>query len=139
MDPRAVNFVVAVAAVIVREGKVLAMRRSAAEDAGAGLWETLSGRVEPDEDPLAAIEREILEECALEVQVDPRPIDAYSARRGASPMMVVVYRARWISKEVVRSDEHDMHEWLTPSEFRSRTTLHRLADAVERVFASPLP
>lgn len=126
------RFVVAVAAVVVRDGRVLAMRRSATKDAGAGLWETLSGRVEPDEQPLDAVAREIDEECGLTVRVRPRPVDAYVARRGAAPMTVIVYRADWMAGEVQRSAEHDAHAWWTPAEFRAKSTLARLADAVDR-------
>jgi 8-oxo-dGTP diphosphatase len=123
--------VAAVAAVIVREGRVLAMRR-AAHKPGAGLWETLSGRLEPGEAPLDAVAREIREESGLEVVVDPRPVDSYAGRRGDAPMIVVVYRARWVAGEVRRSDEHDDHAWWTPEEFRERSSLTRLADAVDR-------
>lgn len=126
------SFVVAVAAVVTQGERVLAMRRAAHEDAGAGLWETMSGRVEIDEEPLDAIAREIDEECGLEVEIDPRPVDAYAARRNEAPMIVIVYRARVVRGEVCRSDEHDAHDWLTPEEFRARTTLARLADAVDR-------
>lgn len=125
-----VAYVVAVAAIIVREGRVLAMRRAAHKDAGAGLWETLSGRVEAGEEPLETIKREILEECALKVQVDPRPLTAYSAMRAGKPMIVIVYRAEYLSGEVVRSDEHDDHAWLTPPAFAERSSLNKLVAAV---------
>jgi 8-oxo-dGTP pyrophosphatase MutT (NUDIX family) len=127
------GFVVAVAAVIVRaDGRVLAMRRSANKDAGAGLWETTSGRVAPDEPLEEAMQREIREETSLEVRLHPRPVDAYVARRGDAPMCVIVYRADHVAGDVVRSDEHDAHAWLTPAELRATTTLTRLADAVDR-------
>lgn len=129
------SFVFAVAAVIIRENRVLAMRRAATKDAGAGLWETVSGRVEPDEAPEDAIAREIEEETGLIVDVEARPLDAYTGRRGSAPMAVVVYRARWVKGEVVRSDEHDDHAWWTAEEFRARSTLTRLADAVDSAFA----
>lgn len=120
------------AAVVLREGRLLAMRRSADADAGAGLWETISGRVEQDEEPLHAVMREIAEESGLEVTIEPRPIDAYAARRGDLPMTVIVYRADWVSGDVQRSEEHDDHAWCTPEEFAGRSTLHRLAQAVRR-------
>jgi 8-oxo-dGTP diphosphatase len=124
--------VVAVAAVIVRGDQILAMRRSAASEAGAGLWETVSGRVEVDEAPLDAASREIAEETGLEVLIEPRPVDAYAARRGNAPMIVIVYRADWVSGEVRRSSEHDEHAWWTPEEFAQHSPLHRLAQAVHR-------
>jgi 8-oxo-dGTP diphosphatase len=131
------EFVLAVAAVIVRpDGRVLAMRRSAHEDAGAGLWETVSGRVEPDEPLEDAMLREVREETGLEVRLQRRPVDAYVARRNDRPMCIVVYRADWIRGEVVRSNEHDAHAWWTPAELRAATTLTRLADAVDRAVAA---
>lgn len=122
---------VAVAAIIFREGRVLTMRRAVTKDAGAGLWETLSGRVAPGEHPLDAVRREVAEECGLEVAIEERPIDLYVAHRGAVPMTVIVYRAEWRAREVVRSHEHDDHRWVTPEEFRALTSLSRLADAVD--------
>ena len=85
-------YIVAVAAIIIRDGKVLAMRRSKTKDAGAGLWETLSGRVGLGEEPLEAVRQEIIEECGLEVEVEIRPFTAYQARRNDAPMMVLIYR-----------------------------------------------
>lgn len=126
------RFVLAVAAVIIKARRVLAMRRAPHKDAGAGLWETLSGRVERDEQPLDAVLREINEESGLEVRLDPRPVDAYVARRGDAPMVVIVYRAEWVAGEVRRSSEHDAHAWWTPAEFRERSSLGRLADAIDR-------
>ncbi len=125
-------FVAAVVVVIFREDRVLAMRRAPTKDAGAGLWECVSGRVNPDEDPRAAAAREAREETGLEVEIAARPIDAYTARRKGEPMLVVCYRADAKSDEVRANDEHDAWEWLTPSEFAERTTLARLAEAVAR-------
>lgn len=122
--------VVAVAALIYRDGKVLAMQRAAHKDAGAGLWETLSGRIEPGEEPLTAVQREIEEECGLEVSVEPRPVDSYASTRRGVPMIVLLYRAMYVGGEVRRSDEHDDHAWLTPQEFTQRSTLTRLARSV---------
>ncbi|MCZ7687602.1 MAG: hypothetical protein M5U28_56240 [Sandaracinaceae bacterium] len=62
-------------------------------------------------------------------------MDAYVARRNETPMLVLVYRAEWVSGEVRRSDEHDAHAWWTPAELRRETSLVRLADAVDRAAA----
>lgn len=128
------HHVVAVAAVIVRAGRVLAMQRARKSEAGAGLWETLSGRVEAGEEPLDAVRREIVEECGLEVDVETRPLDVYAAERNGAPMIVIVYRAAHRGGEVVRSHEHDDHAWLSPEDFRERTSLIRLADSVDLAF-----
>ncbi len=125
-------YVVAVAAVIIREGKVLAMRRAASKDAGAGLWETLSGRVPLGEEPLDAVKREILEESSLNVTVEPQPFTAYQATRKDLPMLVIVYRAHYVSGEVTLSEEHDAYAWLSPAEFAQRSTLVKLVETVHK-------
>ncbi|HEX3898405.1 MAG TPA: (deoxy)nucleoside triphosphate pyrophosphohydrolase [Mycobacteriales bacterium] len=57
-----------VGAVIVADGRVLAARRS--ERAGsAGFWEFPGGKVEPGEDPRAALVREINEELSTAIVV----------------------------------------------------------------------
>ena len=118
--------------IVVREGRVLALRRAADRDVGAGLWEAISGRVERGEDPLQAVQREIAEETGLQVEIDPRPVDAYAARRGEEPMTVVCYRASWLGGEVSRSDEHDAHDWCTPDELAARGSPARLVEAIRR-------
>jgi 8-oxo-dGTP diphosphatase len=123
-------YVVAVVAIIFREGKVLAMRRASTKDAGAGLWETLSGRVLLGEEPLESVKREILEESSLTVEVEPQPFTAYQAKRKDLPMMVIVYMARYVSGEVILSEEHDAYAWLTPAEFAERSTLTKLVETV---------
>ena len=57
-----------VGAAIVRDGRVLAARRTRPESA-AGRWELPGGKVEPDEEPEAALRREVAEElgCTIEV------------------------------------------------------------------------
>ena len=127
--------IVAVAAVVIHGEHLLAMKRSASRDAGPGLWETVSGRLDKGEDPLHAVRREISEETGLDVAVDPRPVDVYLGARGAVPMVVIVYRARWLSGEVRQTEEHDDHAWLTLEEFRHRTTLTRLVVAAKRALA----
>lgn len=127
---RTEHYVVAVAAVVFREGRLLAMRRAADRQAGPGLWETLSGRLQLGEDPAAAVAREIREECGLPAHVDPRPVTAYQAHRAGEPMVVVVFRAEAGPGEVVRTREHDAHAWLTPAAFAERSTLVPLVEAV---------
>ena len=124
------RFVVAVAVVVRRGDRVLAMRRSPQKDAGAGAWEALSGRVKPGEQPLAAARREAREECGLEVAIDPRPVAAYQAKRNQDDMVVVVYRGDSGTGEVVLSDEHDAFAWMTEEEFSSACRFPALVEAV---------
>jgi 8-oxo-dGTP pyrophosphatase MutT (NUDIX family) len=128
--PEDARYVVAVAAIIFKEGKVLAMRRAAHKDAGAGLWETLSGRVHPGEEPVDAVRREIVEECGLTVALEARPLTAYCAKRGAEDMILILYRADYLAGEVIMSHEHDRYAWLSPGAFAKVSTLDKLVSVV---------
>ena len=128
--------IVAAAALIVREGRVLALRRAPDNLAGPGLWETVSGRIEQGEAPRAAVLREIVEETGLSVEVDERPWDAYPALRRGHPMIVIVYRAKYVAGEVQISHEHDQFAWLDGDEFAAHSTLPLLVDCVRRVLSN---
>jgi 8-oxo-dGTP diphosphatase len=131
--------IVAVAALIVRDGRVLALRRAPNNLAGPGLWETVSGRLEQGEEPAVGVLREIAEETSLQVELEPRPWDSYAAKRREQPMVVIVYRARYLSGEVRISDEHDQFAWLTPDELADRSTLTRLVASVRLAVEQPGP
>jgi 8-oxo-dGTP diphosphatase len=131
--------VVSVAALVMRGNRVLAMRRAASNLAGPGLWETLSGRIEQGEEPRSAIEREIAEECGLEVELEVRPFEAYAATRRGHPMIVILYRAQYVGGEVCISPEHDEYGWLTAEEFAARSTLAPLVAVVRRALGEPVP
>ncbi|MBX3248955.1 MAG: NUDIX hydrolase [Myxococcales bacterium] len=126
--------VVAVAVVIVEDRKLLALRRARWRDAGAGLWEVVSGRVGPGEDPAAAAIRETREETGLEIDIVPRPMDCYAMRRGAQPMVVIVYGAHVVRGNFRRSREHDDHRWVTLDELSALGTPPRLVEAARRAY-----
>jgi len=131
----AARFVVAVAVAVFRGRRVLAMRRSQRKDAGAGAWETLSGRVLPGEQPLQAAIREAREESGLDVTIDPRPVASYQAKRNRDDMVVVVYRGTSAAGDVAPSDEHDAFAWMTPDEFARTCRFPQLIEAVRRAGA----
>ena len=131
--------IVAVAALIVRAGRVLALRRAPGNLAGPGLWETVSGRLEQGEEPRAGLLREIVEETTLSVALEERPWDSYAALRRGQPMVVVVYRARYLAGEVQISDEHDQFAWLTADELAERSSLKRLVESVRSALLAPPP
>jgi 8-oxo-dGTP diphosphatase len=119
-----------VAVLVIDDGHVLSLRRAATKDASPGVWEALSGRVEPGEEPLAAAQREAHEESGLQVSVEPRPVAAYAADRLGEPMIVVVYRATPSSTTVTLSEEHDAFAWCDADDFAARCTIPRLVEVV---------
>ncbi len=130
-------FVGAVCALVRREGRVLALKRSAKKDAQPGIWEALSGRLEPGEDPVDAVYREVREESGLTVRVDPRPWTATSTDRAGVPMLLVYYVADWVAGEVRLSEEHVEARWMDAREFAAATPIPRLAQVAREVLGGP--
>ena len=128
-------FIAAVCALVRKEGKVLAMRRSPAKDASPGIWEAMSGRIQHGEEPFEAVAREIDEETGLVVRIDPRPLSAHHALRAGIPMVIVYYVADWVSGEVRMSEEHDAWEWLDADSFAERTPIAKLAAAIRQILS----
>jgi len=133
------HHVAAVAVLVIQDGRVLALRRSRLKDAAPGVWEALSGRLEPNEHPHRAAVREALEETGLTVDVERRPWTAYAADRAGEPMLVVVYRGTAVAGELTLSDEHDDHAWLDADAFAARSPLTALVEAVRTALAAPAP
>ena len=100
-----------VGAAIVRDGRVLAARRTRPAVA-AGRWELPGGKVEPGESAGDAVVREVGEELGCRIAVD-------GWLAGSSPigagLVLTVARARVVAGEPV-PHEHDAVRWLAAAE-----------------------
>ena len=98
-------------AAIIHRGRVLAARRTAPATA-RGLWEFPGGKVEPGEDPDAAIVREVREELGCGIRVVGR-LDGVEQIKTAYTLRVAV--AELVEGEPV-PHEHDALRWLRAEE-----------------------
>lgn len=132
---------VAVAGVVVHDGCALCLKRAPHREAAPGLWEVVSGRAVPGEDPYAAIAREIGEETGLEPTIVKRPVAVYSAKRAGEPMVVILYRATVEGGRpaVTLSDEHVEYAWWTPDELLEAGSPRRLVEAVRLAVTLDFP
>jgi 8-oxo-dGTP diphosphatase len=99
-----------VGAAVVRDGRVLACRRTA-PPAAAGRWEFPGGKVEPGESPEAAVVRELREEFGVEASVT-RWLDGAAAIGDTHELRVAVVAIAGDPAPV----EHDAIRWLGPAE-----------------------
>jgi 8-oxo-dGTP diphosphatase len=103
-----------VAAVMVRDGRVLACRR-AAHKPGAGTWEFPGGKVEPGERPPEALAREIREELGIDVTVGAL-VDRSEVPVGDRVIDLACYLADPVGPLPITSTDHDELRWVPVAE-----------------------
>ena len=128
----------AVSAAIIRDGRILIVRR--ARPPAHGLFTLPGGGVEVGETLHEAVIREVREETAL--TVEPLALAGYreaiaqdSDGRIERHFVILPFAARWIAGDVVLLDEElGEARWLLPDELAGLTTTDGLAEIVRAAF-----
>lgn len=119
--------VLAVSAVIVDEdGRVLLIRRG--HEPARGLWSIPGGSVEPGESLESALEREILEETGLHVDVGSLIWRGVVELAEGVDYEIHTFAARVVSGQLQPGDDAELAQWLTPDEVEGRATTPRLLE-----------
>jgi ADP-ribose pyrophosphatase YjhB (NUDIX family) len=139
-DPRAYpdRPYLAVSAAIIRDGRVLIVRR--ARPPAHGVFTLPGGVVEAGETLFQAVIREVREETTLEIE----PVSLVGHReailRDASGrverhFVILPFAARWLAGEPHLNEELAEARWLRPSELAGLKTTEGLADIVAAALA----
>ena len=105
-------------AVIKKDNKFLILLRSHKADYFPEYWDFPGGKLEPNEDPFAGIEREVVEETTLNVKalkvIGVYELDLDDA--GEDTHRFTVYNIKIISGDVKIGHEHLEFRWTTKEE-----------------------
>jgi 8-oxo-dGTP diphosphatase len=128
----------AVSAAIMRDGKVLAVRR--ARKPALNLYTMPGGVVEIGETLHEAVMREVREETALDIWPVALAGHREAIQRDAQGkverhFVILCFAARWRSGEVVLNEELDDARWLRPEELSGLRTTDGLAEIVNQAAA----
>jgi mutator protein MutT len=131
--------ILAVSAAIIRDGRVLIVRR-AAKPPAAGLYTLPGGVVEVGETLTEAVMREVREETALTIEPVALTghLDAISRDgdgRIRRHFVILPFAARWIAGEPMLNEELTEALWLEPSDVKALKTTDRLAEIVASAVA----
>jgi ADP-ribose pyrophosphatase YjhB (NUDIX family) len=123
----------AVSAAILRDGKVLVVRR--ARNPANGLYSLPGGVVEAGETLMEAVKREVDEETSL--VVEPVALAGYRevvARDGDDKVerhfVILPFAARWIAGEPKLNEELCEWQWVDPADVAALPTTPGLAEIV---------
>jgi 8-oxo-dGTP diphosphatase len=127
----------AVSAAIVRDGKVLVVRR--ARPPAHGLYTLPGGVVEAGETLEAAVAREVIEETSMTIA--PVALAGFRetiARDGEGRVerhfVILCFASRWLGGEPVLNEELSEARWLDPAELVALQTTPGLAEIVAAAF-----
>jgi len=130
--------VLAVGAVVVRDGKVLLVLRD--REPGRGLWSLPGGLVRLGEALRAAVVRELREECGIDVAV----AEAAEVVERMSPdiegrlqyhYVILGYQAKWLHGELAASEEVEDARWVDPDSLHQYSMTRGTADVIRRLLA----
>ena len=122
--------VLAVSAAIIRNGRVLVVRRARAP--AVGVYTLPGGGVECGETLIEAARREVLEETGLTIEVaalaGTRDVIVRDEEgRVARHFVILAFAARWVAGEPLLNEELAEAHWLRPEEIEGLTTTEGLA------------
>ncbi|RIQ20165.1 (deoxy)nucleoside triphosphate pyrophosphohydrolase [Jiangella rhizosphaerae] len=115
--------------------RLLAARRSEPPEL-AGGWEFPGGKVEPGEQPLDALHRELREELGIAVEVGPEVIGPYDGRWALGPGLSMRLWLAVVTDGVPAPlEDHDELRWLGPGEWAAVPWLPADIAVVEALIA----
>lgn len=118
-----------VGAVIDHGGQVLLLQRPV-DDFRGGTWELPSGKVEPGEDLIEALHREVAEETGLAIVAITAYLGAFDyTSGGGKPSRQHTWSVTVTSASQVRLTEHDAYTWV------SSTGTHPVSAEVKALLA----
>ena len=127
----------AVSAAIVRDGKLLVVRRARAP--AHGLYTLPGGVVEVGETLMEAVAREVREETGM--TIEPVALAGFrealvrdAQDRVERHFVILCFAARWQAGEPVLNEELDEARWIDPAELAGLKTTAGLAEIVAAAF-----
>ncbi len=136
-SPAPGRLVVAAAIVddLTRPTRLLAARRSEPPEL-AGGWEFPGGKVEPGEQPLEALHRELREELGIAVDVGPELPGPYDGRWALGPGLSMRLWLAVVTDGVPAPlEDHDELRWLGPGAWASVPWLPADVEVVDALIA----
>ena len=97
---------------IVRNNKLLILKRSSDEVHKANIWEIPGGRLELGEDPFEGLKREVKEETNVDIEV-LHPIKVrHFVREDGKTITMLIFLCKALNENVKISEEHSDFDWV---------------------------
>jgi len=124
----------AMKAIILKNGKVLIMKRSMKEDHAQVLWDIPGGKIDFGEDPIDCLNREVMEESGIKIEII-KLLRVWSFLKDSKTQIIgITMLCKYKSGEVKISEEHTEFKWIKPEEIKKYDTVPMLKESLENVY-----
>ncbi|WP_041531378.1 (deoxy)nucleoside triphosphate pyrophosphohydrolase [Syntrophotalea carbinolica] len=122
------------AALLRKRNQVLITQRPADKPHG-GMWELPGGKLDGNESPQQALQRELREELGIEVAVEA-VFDVVYHRYDWGAVLILVYECRWLGGKLQHLEVDD-HRWIYPQDHSRYDILPADRPLFEQLSISP--
>jgi 8-oxo-dGTP diphosphatase len=106
------DFRVAAKAFIVKDGKLLVIKRRPNDVHKPGQWDIPGGRMEPGENPMEGLIREVQEEASITIKT-VIPFDVHHFTRDDGQVItMIIFLCLHTDGEIKLSEEHTEYKWV---------------------------
>ncbi len=106
------NFRNAAKAFIIKDGKLLILKRRPNDPQRPGAWDIPGGRLELGEDPFEGLKREAREEINCEIEII-MPISVHHfVRDDGQKITLTIFLSKLLTHEIKISEEHTEYRWI---------------------------
>lgn len=105
--------VAAAMGLVLKENRILLLRRNTKPM----IWAPPGGRLLANENPIKGLQREINEECSINVDV-VIPIDTWFGHHDNAMTLCIIYLCRYMDGTLTLSSEHSEACWFTEESLR---------------------
>jgi len=104
--------------ILVKDGKILLIKRSNYNNYLAGKWDIPGGRIEAGERLFEGHHREIMEETKLKIEII-EPVKNWLVERDGEKHVGITFLSKHKEGNVILSNEHTEFKWLTFEELQN--------------------
>ena len=112
------EIIVAVKGILIKNNKILIVKRSENDVAGAGTWETIGGKIRFGETLENALQREFKEEAGIDVFPVKMLYSTTFLTTATRQVVLIAYLCESKSEEVTLSSEHSDYKWADINELQ---------------------
>jgi len=134
------NFRIAVKSFVMKDGKLLILKRASNDVQKPTIWEIPGGRLELGEDPREGIKRETKEETGIDVEV-LHPINVrHFVRDDGQTITMLIFLCKALQDNVKISEEHSEFDWVSIDKCKDKLTdfFHEEVDIFNQLGLSKL-